>query len=281
MKVLIVGVPSSGKSTFIAALRHLFLANQVQTDLELTALADDEAHLNRLEKEWLLCKPMERTKPATEAWVEFSVRNRVSGAEATLVVPDLRGEAFEMPACSGQCLHELHEALLGCAGILLFTNADNPDDDLLIDDVSDILDAEVGAPEDHARRSAPGAFKPQDMPEEVKVVEFLQMANRRPAPTRPRKLAVIVSAWDVVMGVQEPNEWLRTRRPLLSQFLESNGELWDVRVYGVSAQGGRLPGAKDQLVRVELPSKRIQIVGHDAQPHDLSAPLSWLMMDAR
>lgn len=277
MHQLIVGMPNSGKSTFIAALRHLFVANEVHTELELTGLADNEAHLNRLEDDWLACKRVSRTKPNTEGWVQFNVRDRQSGVESMLSIPDLRGEAFEQPACSGQCNRELYDALVKTDGILLFTNADREDDMLLISDLMDIL----GPPEpDDSYDDSPktDAFKPENMPEEVKVVEFLQVANRRPLNPRTRKVAVMISAWDVVSKTgRTPEDWFLEHRPMLAQFLNSNTGLWDTRIYGISAQGGKLPQMKASLEKVTRPSERIMVVGHGAQQHDLSAPLSWLM----
>ncbi|MCY0854989.1 hypothetical protein [Cupriavidus sp. D39] len=301
--LLVVGMPNSGKSTFIAALRHLLIADEVPTHLRLTGLAASEAHLNKLEGKWLACETIERTKPATEGWVELQVQDRVTGAESTLRIPDLRGEAFEQPACIGQCQIDLFDALSEAEGILLFTNADREDDALLIDDIADILDLEPvdEITGDHAATldgQSPGVtteaegqavieesttrFRPEEMPEEVKLVEFLQLANRRPLRSRRRKVAVIVSAWDVVTsnGNATADAWLATRRPMLSQFLATNDDLWDARVYGVSAQGGRLPQDKSTLEKIGRPSERIRIVGHDADAHDISAPLRWLLPTA-
>jgi GTPase SAR1 family protein len=273
MRQLIVGMPNSGKSTFIAALRHLLVANEVPTRLELTNLAENESHLNRLEGDWLSCKAMDRTKPATEGWVEFHVRNRATSATSLISMPDLRGEAFEQPACTGQCHEQLLSALVESNGMLLFTNADREDDALLIDDLGDIL-----ADGESLGLSVETSFKPQNMPEEVKIVEFLQVANRRPARPKLRKIAVIVSAWDVVSPKNiNPLSWVETNRPMLAQFLQTNTDLWDTRVYGVSAQGGRLPQERAELESIQRPSERIRVLGHDAAVHDLSAPVSWLM----
>lgn len=274
---LIVGMPNSGKSTYIAALRHLLLANEVPTTLELTGLADNEVHLNRLENDWLACKRIERTKPSTEGWVQFNVKDRKSGLETKLSIPDLRGEAFEQPACNGQCQKELHDALMETDGILLFTNADREDDSLMIDELGDILGDASGLP------SLPReAFRPEKMPEEVKIVEFLQTANRRPRRPRRRKVAVMVSAWDILFDEDAltPETWLKTRRPMLAQFLATNGDLWESRFYGISAQGGKLPESKLALERIRCPSERARVVGHGAEKHDLSAPLQWLMSKA-
>lgn len=122
-------------------------------------------------------------------------------------------------------------------------------------------------------------FTPEGMAEEVKIVEFLQMANRRPLYPKPRKLALIASAWDVVEMEEgiTPERWLAQNRPMLAQFLASNADLWEVRIYGVSAQGGKLPERKAELKGMLNQSERVRIIGHGAALHDLTAPLRWLI----
>jgi hypothetical protein len=64
--------------------------------------------------------------------------------------------------------------------------------------------------------------------------------------------------------------------PLLDQFLKNNPHSFEVRTYGVSAQGGKVTGdAKTRLLKLS-PSERIQCVGPHTGPHDLTAPLVWL-----
>lgn len=284
---LIVGMPNSGKSTYIGALRHLLVAAEVTTELELSALSENEKHLNALEDKWLNCEQVPRTKPATEGWVEFRVKDRQTSVESNVMLPDLRGEAFEQPACISRCDGDLYQAVATADGIMLFTNADREDDSMMTDDLSDILGDETqtaGGEEAPTQTETsattmiePPPFVPEKMPEEVKIVEFLQMANRRPLMARRRKLALFISAWDTVQGNPSPSEWFKQNRPMLHQFLMANAELWDIRVYGVSAQGGKLPAQQAELKAVACPSKRIQIIGHDVAAHDLSSPLRWLI----
>ena len=119
-------------------------------------------------------------------------------------------------------------------------------------------------------------FNPNDMPEEAKAVEFLQMANRRPLRPRRRRIGVVVSAWDVVPAGTTPARWFEDRRPMLEQFLSTNADLWDTQVYGISALGGKLPRDRAKLARKSKPSERIIVVGEGASAHDLTSPLSWL-----
>ncbi|WP_257820119.1 hypothetical protein [Burkholderia glumae] len=295
---LIVGMPESGKSTYIGALRHVLVAKQVDTELELMMLAGDEQHLNALEEKWLSCEAMERTKTSNEGWVELNVRDKATEATALMTIPDLRGENFERPAVAGGCPRDLHEALIASDGILLFTNVNHEDDMLLIDDFGDIPDdedeeeaeddVEAGAgvklegngENGHEHDDGRGQFRPQDMGEEIKIVEFLQMANRRPLFPKRRKIALVASAWDLIAdddADMTPEKWLAAKRPMLDQFLAYNADMWELRVYGISAQGGSLPQRRAEFENMLNQSERVRVVGHGAGKHDLTAPLRWLM----
>jgi len=290
---MVIGMPSSGKSTFIAALRHVLLSDETPTALELARPAADERHLNKLQDKWLASETFERTRQASEAWVSFHLRARGSTAGAEFVMPDLQGETFERAAEDGRLAADVHEALVGSSGLLLFTNADRPDDSNLISDVGDLDDEALkGDEEEAAAKHAVGIkqppavaerpFRPDLIPEEGKTVELLQVANRRPQRRRLRRICVIVSAWDVVEevgGGRTPAEWLAQERPMLVQFLANNSDAWHLRVYGVSAQGGRLPRDRTQLQSLERASERIRVVGHQASSHDITAPIAWLLYD--
>lgn len=311
-KLVIAGMPESGKSTFIVALRHLLVSQDVPTALVATRLSDAEKHLNRLEKEWIACEKVERTKQAVEEWVSLFVRREVDSIEAEIVMPDFSGEAFRRPAATGHCSAAVAVMLLDIDGMLLFTNADRGADDVRIEPFAELLAGDnvmagdnpipgdeatsdaVARPDDKAARDeAPTAgdaskqngrppegtvsFNPQNMPEEPLLVEILQIMNRPPRAPKERMIAVIVSAWDAVEESDlTPEDWLKRNRPMVWQYLHSNTALWKARVYGVSAQGGRLPEEKAAL-QGKVPGQRVQIIGHEAQPHDLTAPIDWLM----
>ena len=68
--------------------------------------------------------------------------------------------------------------------------------------------------------------------------------------------------------------------PLLDQFLWTNGDCFDSRVYGVSAQGINLNDqAATERASKGNPSERILIVDGSERGHDITAPLVWLMTD--
>jgi Double-GTPase 1 len=277
-RILVAGMPNSGKSTFLVALHYVLIAQEVETALELTGLSTDAAHLNKLESDWIDGRKVERTKSSTETWIELKIRDRASGKEGVLTLPDLRGESFEHPATLGQIDEELLSELAETDSILLFINADKEDDRALISDFGDLLDSES----EHGTLPSVKPFDPREMPEDVKIVELLQLVNRSPRFARKRNLALLISAWDAVEEKSEldPESWLHQSATMLSQFLRHNQHLWNVRIYGVSAQGGSLPRDQAKLVKISKPTKRVRVVGRDAGAHDLTAPVQWLISSA-
>ncbi|MFC7379803.1 hypothetical protein [Brevundimonas sp. GCM10030266] len=289
MQLLLIGMPVSGKSTYLGALSHVLTAGTVETALRMKELADYEGHASALEERWLACEEVDRTGVTSRRDGQFRLQSAATGVEADLSIPDLSGEAFRQLAARGRCLTGVFTTMLEADGLVLFTNANRGIDDRLIFDAAQQYDAlesafeaEIAAAgvEDDLLSAPPEEdkpFNPEEMPEEVLIVEVLQMLNRRPAIARQRRVAVVVSAWDVVKGDEAPRDWLRRARPMLFQFLENNPRLWDVEVWGLSALGGGLPEAAERLRREAVPSMRIRVQGPAASEHDLTAPLAWLL----
>ena len=95
---------------------------------------------------------------------------------------------------------------------------------------------------------------------------------------KPFKVAVIISAWDLISDLTDsPSQWVRERLPLLDQYLKSNSDIFSHRFYGVSAQGGDLEKDRIRLLEKLNPTERIIVTGEDCTPHDISAPVKWIM----
>lgn len=189
---LIAGMPGSGKTTFIAALRHLLNANRVPTSLVFDGFTDSEKHLNRLEEKWLACEEVDHTPAISNAWPTLRLKDTATGNTASIAIPDISGEAFRQIAVTGRCRRSIYEAMVESSGLLLFTNADRATDNtMIVDEVR--LAGELGADEMGGGADdvgAPASFDPEKMPEETNLVELLQIMNRRPLSSSQRLLAV-------------------------------------------------------------------------------------------
>lgn len=113
---------------------------------------------------------------------------------------------------------------------------------------------------------------------QVNLVELLQFLQVAPFQRVTRRIAVVVSAWDTIQNPSlEPAQWFERELPFLHQFLISNPECFHFQVYGVSAQGGDVKTDRKNELIEQIPSTRIQCVGPDTDPHDLTSPIAWLM----
>ncbi len=232
---VIIGLPQSGKTTFLAALWHLIDAGEVPTRLVLDRLVGDHQHLNAIVEAWRRCEEVPRTSMAAEVSVQIHIHEPASGRRAVLSFPDLSGESFERQFAARGCRRSYVEGFETDGGILLFVKADRGHQGLTIMDLAPAL---AGADEAD-RTGAARDWSPDLVPEQVQLVELLQFLQRRPFRRARRRVAVVVSAWDVVPAPRpSPVAWLARELPLLYQFLVANPPSFEFRVYGVSAQGG-------------------------------------------
>ena len=130
------------------------------------------------------------------------------------------------------------------------------------------------------------AWAAEEAPDQVKIVDILQtLSSHMPTP-HDEKLAIFVSAWDVVEEGLTPTALIEKELPLLHQYLTNAEHGFDIKIYGLSAQGGEyleedhegdLPLKLIDLLNLENASSRIKLVS-DAEPtNDLTEPIAWLM----
>lgn len=281
-----VGLPRTGKTTFLAALWHLLGASEVPSELILERLEGDHAHLNAISNAWLGCDEMARSSRLNLQFpVTMHLKQPASGQTITLRFPDLAGESFESQFASRKCKPDYLDGYEQPGGLLLFVNADRGSDGMTIVEVGTATSAveeeiKIGeaapAPIETTAEKI-NEWSAEDVPEQVRLVDLLQFLQRAPFTRRRRRLAVIVSAWDVIADANlTPSQWLAREMPFLHQFLSSNSQAFESRVYGVSAQGGSVKGeVREKLLRM-VPSERLLCVGPESRENDLTVPIMWL-----
>jgi hypothetical protein len=280
--VVIVGMPESGKTTFLGALWHLVTERDIDTVLRLqNLLSGDVAHLNAIAARWRDARMQERTAVGGNKLVSMNLTD-VGGAGARVTFPDIAGEAYRRMWEERACDPDVAQVLRG-GGVMFFIHADAiRQPQWVVDEVE--LSRQLGL-------TIPAgdevAWHPRLAPTQVQVVGILQLLREPPLDVGPRRLAIMLSAWDKVSeeGL-EPTAYLETKLPLLAQYLRRGADAWDWRVYGLSAQGGEYDSTEESapqsveaeaLRNLDHPSKRIRIVIRQTETHDLTEPLAWLM----
>lgn len=275
-QLLLVGLPGSGKTTFLAALWHVLDDRTSTTSLKLHKLSGDRTYLSQITKEWRECSQVPRTNLQTEQVVVLHLDGEGFGA-FDLAVPDLSGEAFEQQLTDRRMSLHHDEFVQKATGVMLFVHPDVQKGIRLTQAVQ--LEAAISGT--HERDGAcPGSVAPwsiEKLPTQVKLVELLQFILER--TQRKVRVAVVVSAWDLIDSLGAPDEFVSRELPLLQQFLNASDDLLEHAVFGVSAQGGDITRAKEKQALLELDDaiKRIKVRQGNDTSHDITKPIAWLL----
>lgn len=279
--IVLMGLPATGKTSFLAALWYLVQHSQIASSLRLEKLEGDSKYLNQISKAWAAYEPVPHTRIDSETVVSMLLKDIHTDQRLKLSFPDLSGESFSLQWTMRQFTQGYDTFLRSASGGLLFVSPLHYLKPIRIDQVNPLLDEIVGGEpkeEPLQDRSAPlKPWNPERTPTQVQLVDLLQFILGRDYFVPPFRLAVIVSAWDKPRELNmSPVEWLATEFPMFHQFLSSNQQAFDTAIYGLSAQGGDY-AQRDSLLD-KTPSDRIEVVGVGiSNSHDLTEPLQWLM----
>jgi hypothetical protein len=145
-----------------------------------------------------------------------------------------------------------------------------------IADANETFEEWAGTDDEEEETPVSSDWQAKTAPTQVQMVELLQFLAEL-SESRLR-LAVIVSAWDLVKEQITPAEWVEKRMPLLWQYIAANPDSFTVSYMGVSAQGGERSDVS--LLEHEIASQRIKIRAPGGKEHDITQPVRWLMSSA-
>lgn len=243
---LLIGLPSTGKTSFLAALWYMVNQSEIECALTLDRLDGDSRYLYQIRDAWLEHKPVPRNPLDSEKAVSMILKRRDSSASVDLTIPDLSGESFRLQWAKRQFTTQYDQRLREANGAILFVHPESVSKPHRIDTLNALVTAmadAVAAPQETEEENPQGASKPWDIekaPTQVQLVELLQFISGRDYFHPPFRLAIIVSAWDLVSHMwKNAGDWVSSELPLLREFLDSNKGSFEVEFYGVSAQGGR------------------------------------------
>lgn len=277
----IVGLPSSGKTTLLAALWHMVREPGSTTALSFDGLSHGNyEHLNTLAKRWRSGKIQQRTQVSGAKDVTMRLKD-AAGQKVEVSFPDLPGEDFARMWER----RELDKGMLGtltAPALVLLVNGDTIRMPAWVVERMALASKLRMVPP----KAEPAEWSADLAPTQVKIVDLLQMLMSGELDIGGRRLALLISAWDKVEAEElTPAEILERKLPLLDHYLRNGRDPWTWHVWGLSAQGGMYEDPEknqsfaetDRLRDLERPSDRIKVVDGDAVSSDITKPLEWLI----
>lgn len=280
-----VGMPSSGKTTYLASLCRLVSEADIETLLHMDVLEVPEGmeHIEKQIQNLLACKEVDRTLNKTQYRVQFPLTDD-KGKRLDLILPDSSGEVFRDFVRDRRILKSIADKLKDAEEILFFINTNTmvKPEYLGVQEKSAMKMLEERKKTDlerHDDLSIQNIVRRKDeKTNQAEVVDLLQCILF--IKEEKARIKFIISAWDKVEKefVQErllPKDYLQIELPLLYQYLKSNIDKVEYQIWGVSAQGGDFSDKKEKIKLQEgNPSRFIKVIDHEGnESQDLTKVL--------
>jgi hypothetical protein len=293
--VLVMGLPRTGKTTFLAAMWDVVDSANVSGSLVLENVEGDKQYLNDIRDLWANCEEISRTGVGKEKTVSMNLRERETDLRVCVSFPDVDGEAFERQWTDREWPQSHEQIYSRSQSALLFIHPKKVKESRLIRDAGPLIAIIKASQPDEPIKAIPAEppaspaseppveqtvpASPAFAPTQVQLVELLQFMQRAKVDFSGFRLGIIVSAWDKVMKLVNvtPEKWLEDSLPMLHQYLTAHHETIFFRAFGVSAQGGDLPKDAARLRKRQSPSDRIIVVEGKNKSSDITLPIRWVM----
>lgn len=274
--IVILGGPDSGKSNYIARLWPAL--EEKAGELVMTVQPPDIDYVLESAGHLFEGQFIQRSEHSDDRRTfEVTVAPRAGGGETKIVIPDVSGEIWRTAVSEYDVPDDVKRDLLDATGALLFLREGSDQNVAPLDVVTSRKLLERMGPQDDL-----------GTPTQVmlcELVRFLELSLvKRPDGSRPR-LAVVVSAWDLVspdVAERGPVAYLK-EYPMLAGRLSDLDRL-QVQVFGLSVVGGDL--GEDEFRKTFL-EKGLDGHGWVSVPKpdgegwhevpDVTKPISWAM----
>ena len=285
--LILLGLKGSGKTNFIVGLDVVLDAQAEKDGLVHDGIASDREYLQPLREQWLRGEVLPRTNRQESAPLhQILAKHPPSGVRAGLSIPDFAGELFDSHFVTRSFPSDLCERIQKAKGFLLFLHCKHNADHSLFEDPF-FMETDSDAP---PPATSLVSWQLEMAARQVKLVDLLQFIEEVRLTQAPARIAVMISAWDVVdrfpsMGKEvseeipkDPSEFFSKNWPLLSQFLSNRPTTVEFHVFGVSDGGGGTTKAEiERLTSILRLSERVLIVDGAHRSNDLSRPIRWLL----
>jgi len=268
-RLALIGMPQTGKSTFLGALWAL-VQSPLEQSVSEASFSGDRSYIQRLAEQVARGEEIDRTGVDTNEAMAVELAFESLGS-ADVAIPDTSGESLRVLVEQHRWHPRLRAACEEATAVALFVHPARlraPQPISLLAGFGGDDGAATAAPE-------PVAFDVHEhAATAAELIDVFENVTELCSERWPIRLAVIVSAWDRVDGDPTPHEWMAARLPAVLATIESNPDIAALEVFGVSAQGGPLASREELLARGEV-CDRVYACDRAGRPISLVAPVRW------
>lgn len=286
VRVGLLGMPGTGKSTYLGALWQIIEDDDDPSIIERD-VTGDRAYLQQLGDDLVAGREVQRTDVDSEDGLTLTV-GFDDGEDVALDVPDLSGEALRLLVEDRVWHPRLIELVQTANGFLLFVNVNDTELPTRVDFIRNVMEGagvtaatstdDLEQPTDEDADADDGSrFSPRHAYIGAKLVDALENIAGLRSRDDSFHLALILSAWDTHDGKVTPDEWVAKYLAAVASWCRLNTDVVDLAIFGVSAQGGKLPAERDELLQKGSVLNRAFTHDGEGAVVPLSQPLRWAL----
>ena len=256
-KYYIIGLPDSGKTSFIGALGYYLIFNEANDSALCLDNINDMDYISQVAEQWAKCEKVIRTSKTAFYNISLNLRDKETDSKINVTMPDQSGETFRHIINRKAIDEEMYKQLSECGEILIFINPSRIKRDALIPDIPEEIRTETDAKvemtsEPHLNIQV----------EYVQMLQYLYYIKKNSI-----NLKIIVSAWDMYPEYELPEKVLKDRVPLVWQYLHAKEEHFHCDYWGISDKGGDCNSEKEKqkLLEYENNIERIIVVNYQGE----------------
>lgn len=283
--ILFVGGRDAGKTNFLARLWLALFRSEGA--LEVSGSPQDIEYVERAVEHLLKGSFAPRSLPEEERPRDFRAtvevrRGTGAGTRAEVLVPDTLGELWSKAVATREIDQEWMDAMKRCEGALLFLRIESDQNRTPLDWVTSrqLMASKLAADNDKRR---------EELPTQVflcELLKFLESTLRGPADGALPRVAVIVSAWDLLdrdRARSSPLAILAEEFPMFAGRIEDCSRL-EVEVFGSSVVGGDLNDDEEfkrRYIETAMTKPGYVVVSsstaHAEHRADFTLPIAWVL----
>lgn len=264
-KCLVVGLPETGKTSYLAAFWIVERDGTSGHILSFNKRPDNTTYLDDIGNNWLAQAVISRSSTIEKELV-FNLKHNESGSVIELAIPDFKGERYKR-VLQNENPPEIEKWLSECNGVLFFLPPTR----------ERVFNEEMGVKPKKGEVKNAIDFSIDEIEPWIQNIELLRYIHEEKGDV---KISFCVSKWDLMMSKDMTvKQWIEKEHLFFHTYVEHHFS--NVRFFGVSAQGldydKRGDLTEDKVSELTDEGKRAYISSGTDKDYDITKPLAWLL----